>query len=146
MEEVFQIGVKALFLDDENKILVLNSNPKEFEFDFPNHWDIPGGRIQKGDSVTDTLERELFEELNLSKKDWEIIRLFDASRSKITVQDKNFKPLFLATFLCRLRIPIDKLKFSSEHLALCWVTIDEAKKLLNVKFSDEFVNKLDSLL
>jgi 8-oxo-dGTP diphosphatase len=64
MPKVFS-AVKAIILD-KNKFLILKYVEKNFEI-----WDLPGGRIDYGESPYDTLHREVKEETNL---DIEIIQ------------------------------------------------------------------------
>jgi ADP-ribose pyrophosphatase YjhB (NUDIX family) len=56
-DSTFQVSVKGLFFNKENKILLVQ--------DKNGIWDIPGGRIQKGEQFTDYLKREIFEETAL---------------------------------------------------------------------------------
>jgi 8-oxo-dGTP diphosphatase len=55
--DTFQVAVKAIVLDSKGKILFLK--------DFKGEWDLPGGRINKGESLIDALVRECEEELGL---------------------------------------------------------------------------------
>lgn len=62
-EQHFQIAAKALIRDAGGRILLLrvpawNGNP--------SHWDIPGGRMDPGETFLETLKRELNEELGVA--------------------------------------------------------------------------------
>ncbi len=62
-EQLFHIGVKALIKNDSNKILLLKVDQTNFKVKRrEDYWDIPGGRIQKGDSILGTLAKELKED------------------------------------------------------------------------------------
>lgn len=54
---LFRISVKALVFNDKNEVLLVREGGKE--------WDIPGGGIDHGESIENTLRRELEEEINL---------------------------------------------------------------------------------
>lgn len=53
----FFVGVKAVIVQDGKVLLVRGDNPGR---DF---WDTPGGRIDDDESILETLDRELHEEL-----------------------------------------------------------------------------------
>jgi 8-oxo-dGTP pyrophosphatase MutT (NUDIX family) len=57
-DNIFQVSVKGLCINEENKILLAQ--------DKNGMWDIPGGRIQKGEQFLDCLKREVLEETGLS--------------------------------------------------------------------------------
>ena len=143
-EQKFHIGIKALITNDKNEILILKANPAEL-VGGGVHWDIPGGRIKQGDSVEETLRKEVEEELGIDGNDIEIIRQFDASVSnlKIPVGNEIFG-LVLFVYLCKLKEAVE-FNLSSEHTEYKWASVDEAKELLSVKFAKSFVNKLDEL-
>lgn len=59
-EQHFQIAAKALIRDDEGKILMVRIPAWGGN---PSHWDLPGGRMDPGETFLETLKRELDEEL-----------------------------------------------------------------------------------
>lgn len=56
-DNFFQVSVKGLFLNEENKIMMTKEDN--------GNWEIPGGRIQKGESFIEALKRECLEETGL---------------------------------------------------------------------------------
>lgn len=57
-EDTFHLGVKALIRNPNKEILLLERKSKFNK----NYWDIPGGRLQKGESLLQTLKQEIAEE------------------------------------------------------------------------------------
>ena len=145
MEEIFHLGIKALFVNDENKVLVLKANPDDFKAETPVHWDLPGGRVEKGHSIEKTLAKEIEEELGIPGSEIIVERDFhlDISSMRIPV-DNGDVGLVLLVKQCRLaRERAFTLNF--EHTEYKWVSIQAAKELLSFKFSKGFIDKLDEL-
>lgn len=61
-EDTFHLGVKVLFRNPNKEILLLERKSKSNK----NYWDLPGGRLQKGESLLQTLKREITEETGLN--------------------------------------------------------------------------------
>lgn len=58
--KTFYVGIKGVIVRN-GKVLLLRSNPEHEERG--ERWEMPGGRIDDDESITETLERELKEEL-----------------------------------------------------------------------------------
>ncbi|MDP3735268.1 MAG: NUDIX domain-containing protein [bacterium] len=61
---ILQVGVKALILNKKGEVLLLKRSPEAYP-DVNNLWDIPGGRINPGVSLSENLKREIEEETGL---------------------------------------------------------------------------------
>ena len=61
-EQLFQIGIKAVAQNADGHILLLAVPQWD---DNPAHWDLPGGRMEPGESFDQTLRRELKEEIGV---------------------------------------------------------------------------------
>lgn len=61
-EQLFHVGVKALVHDGHGKLLLLHITRSSGEM----YWDLPGGRIDNGESGEAALKRELIEETGLA--------------------------------------------------------------------------------
>jgi len=144
-EEKFEIGVKALFVNSKRDLLLLRAGEEELKYTHKDFWDLPGGRIQVGSDIRETLVREVEEELGLLEKDFKIESIFDAAISnfKITRSESTLS-LMLIVYRCRL-LNQKKFVLSNEHSEYRWVSIDEAQSMLEVKFPKPFIESLDRL-
>ena len=59
MEDSYHLGVKALIRNERGEILLLKVNVAKLRNATIAYWDIPGGRVQRGDTVETTLHREI---------------------------------------------------------------------------------------
>lgn len=143
-EDIFHLGIKALIKNKEGKVLVLQANLKDFNrgTSIVEHWDLPGGRLQKGDNVKQTLNREVEEEIGVKKI--KIIRLLDASISKIRISYMD-AGLILFTYLCEIEDGTKIELTDNEHIDFKWCASEEAAKLLSTKFSDSLIDVINGL-
>lgn len=126
-EQLYQIGVKGLIQNRENKILILKNRQKDF-------WDLPGGRVQEGENILDALLREIDEETGL--KEFQSIQTLSMSLSevKIPLNDHYAQLIFYYHHLIlNLEQPI---VLSNEHQEYRWVTVNMAKSLIPILPSD----------
>ena len=56
-DNIFQVSVKGLFFNEDNKLMMLLQDN--------GMWEPPGGRIQKGENFIESLKRECFEDTGL---------------------------------------------------------------------------------
>ena len=142
-EQKFHVGVKALITNDKNEILILKATPYITK-NYPDHWDLPGGRIKENDSIKETSLKEIREELSIDNI--EILEHFDTHISNLKIPlDNEIVGLLLIVYKCRLPNHNIDLTLSAEHLEYKWVSVSEAKELLKVKFPNFFIEKLDSV-
>lgn len=144
-EDIFHLGVKALIRDQGGKILVLQKNPlRPGKRHNPPHWDLPGGRLKKGDDIAATLRKELKEELNINNL--KILDLFDTCISNFRVyENENNFGLILVTFLCHLKNPQNIKIMDDEHTQFKWFATEKAAKLLKAKFAKSLCEKVKNL-
>jgi len=143
-EQEFHIGIKALIKNEKGEMLLLKSGPAEQKHTQVEFWDLPGGRIKTGHSISDTLKREVEEELGISGQNVEIGKVFDATISNFKASHGKNVGLMLIAYNCKLNGKQD-FKLSDEHSEWKWVKIEDAKKLLSTKFAKNFIDRLDEL-
>ena len=143
MEESYHLGIKALVRDRKGKILLLKVNPAKLKGGKADYWDLPGGRVQKGDSIEDTFKREIAEEISID----EIVDVkplaMVLSNIRIPVGDDSVG-LILGIYQCKILDGSD-IKISDEHIAYDWFEPRKAAKLLGVKYPPEFCESVAML-
>jgi 8-oxo-dGTP pyrophosphatase MutT (NUDIX family) len=140
-EDTFQLGVKALIMNAEQKILLLKVNVEKLTgYSGVAYWDIPGGRIHRNSSVEETLKREVEEETGI--KVIENIKPFAMVLSNIRIPvGSSDCGLVLASYICTIREPIS-VRLSEEHTEYDWVTVSKAAELLSYKYPQVFIDQL----
>lgn len=139
-EKLFYIGVKGLIQNKEGKLLLLKADVSEHRRNTTAYWDIPGGRIDEGESVLDALKREIKEETGVTKLDSH--QFFTAVVSNHQVpQGRQLIGLVLMIYV--VKIPSKSIiKIGKEHTAYAWVSKLEARKRLTHKYPKEFTDLL----
>ena len=129
MEDCFHLGAKAL-LWTSGKVLLLKRR---------NYWDIPGGRLERRESVLDGLHRELKEELGLK----EVTGLFHVmlvlTNIRIPIQNGDVG-LVLSVYQCE--IPHFTPILSEEHDEFRWFIAEEAVEVLRDRYPPEFMLRI----
>ncbi len=143
-EDLFQLGIKALITNAKGKILLLKVNPEKLKnFSGKPYYDIPGGRIQRGSTVEETLSREVLEETGITKiKSW---KPFAMTLANIRIPYGNTDTgLILSVYVCEIDNSA-KIVLSDEHTEYNWFDPKEAGKLLEVKYPKEFTKKITEM-
>jgi len=143
-EDIFHLGVKALIKNKQNKILLLKVNNDLLRgYSGEPYWDIPGGRIQKNQTIEETLQREVDEETGI--KEILSVSKLDMVLSKIRIPiAESSVGLILAVYICTVPEDIE-INLSGEHTSFEWFNPQEASKLLEIKYPKEFCKKISQL-
>ena len=86
----------------------------------PGNWGIPGGKIEKDETLFTGIERECLEEISFFPVDAKLIPIQKFVNNSFTYH----------TFFCMLRdefIPI----LNEEHSGYCWIDVDQYPKPLH---------------
>ena len=115
--QAFNIGIKGVIVKDD-KVLILKS--------VNGYWEVPGGRMDEGEDVQDTLRRELGEEIvNIKEiKIHEVLSVFKLKR--------EYKPgMGLMLIFFRVSTDFDDEPIvSEEHTEYKWASVQEAVSLV----------------
>lgn len=122
-------GVKALIINDSKYLAVHKAGIKDWKYE------LPGGRISFGETVEETLIREVKEELNLVVKP---IRLIDTWNY---INDDNTKQVVGVIYYCEVLNTLENIKLSNEHTDFKWFNIGDISSM-NILF-DHKMKKWD---
>lgn len=139
-EKLFQVGVKALIQNKDGLVLLFKA-PGWAKNNTPPHWDIPGGRIQEGQTAAEALKREVEEETGVKR----IVGadFFTSVISNHEIPLEGSKKAGLVLMIYKVKIPERaRITMSDEHIGIEWVDKKEAAKRLANKYPPEFTNLL----
>ena len=140
-EKLFHVGVKALITDADDNILLLNVNTTKFKKDKTPHWDIPGGRIQQGQTALETLQREILEETGIEQIEKAEYLTGVISNIEIPISEEVRVGLVLVVYKVVVP-PNSTIVLSNEHTGYEWATREEAATRLSFKYPEEFIQVL----
>jgi 8-oxo-dGTP diphosphatase len=129
-EDLFHLGIKLLVLDDAGHVLLLR---------FPSgQWDLPGGRVQRGEDILDALIRELYEETGL-QLGAQGVDYTGAHLSPVRIPvDGGSVGLILFLYRCTWG-GVPEVRLSAEHTALRWATPTEAAEALQPRLPPSLI-------
>ena len=104
-DKKLEFGVKALIIRD-NKFLVMHNNGVKADL-----WELPGGRMEFGETAEETLKREIMEETGLKVNP---IKLLDTWN--LIKEERQITGII---YLCS--IEEGEVKLSDEHDAYKWI-------------------------
>ena len=124
-EEYAVPATGALIRNNQDKIFLMKS-PK-----WENQWLVPGGKVEKGDSMKKTVRKEVMEETNLEVEDIELLEVKDGGNPDDFERDTHF--IFL-NFVCRKsdgEVELDQ----REAVDYTWIEPEEALEELDLNES-----------
>lgn len=117
MEKPYGLTMRSVVKNEEDKILVLRRHPKSRTN--PHKWELPGGKIEKGEFFDEALIREVKEETSLDVKVGDFCE---------AVQDDYPHKRTVQLIMYSKDITGD-VKISDEHDDWMWASVDEIKSL-----------------
>jgi len=128
-EDYFHLGAKALIHNEKGQMLLLQLNPNKFKNTNEARFDIPGGRVQKNETLEIALKREIYEETGIDT----ILSLepfmMTLSNFRIPTQIGDVGLVF-ATYLCKVPENI-QIRLSDEHIYFEWAEPSRVSQLLS---------------
>ena len=102
----------------ENKVLIVQRSSDEEAY--PDLWEVPSGKKEPLEKVTDAIIREVKEETGLTI---EIVKVNDVFNFSVDKPDE-IRDVTQINFLLKL-VDKSEVKLSSEHQNFVWITKDE---------------------
>jgi 8-oxo-dGTP pyrophosphatase MutT (NUDIX family) len=107
-----------------------------------DYWDLPKGHIEKGETLEETVKREVKEETGL--KDVKIVPGFkETIKYFFKWEDKNI--LKFVTFFTA-EAETDKVEISDEHIGFEWLSYDQALSKVTFKNAKEILKKANDFI
>lgn len=131
-----KVAVKIFILNESNNLLVVRQSELE-------DYEVPGGRIDLGESIEDAMKRELFEELNIEIKNfnYKIENNFQAMNPNEKIQH-----LYFIVSLKLNKEDVEKISTSNEVTEMVWIDSGNYQNYKYKKFLEEdiekFINKV----
>lgn len=119
------ITVKIVVLNSEHKVLLLKRAKGTLN---AGKWDLPGGHIDKGETIEEAIKREAIEETGLSVEVGPIINAveFPKEHEAFAAEKRGLRYIALTT---GTEVELSK----EEHSEFKWVSFDEALEMLEDK-------------
>lgn len=115
----FRLGVHAVIVNDEGKVLLLKWTYGD------KGWGLPGGGVDPGETIHEAVRRECLEEIGIEIQD-PVLTGFYYHRN-VNVQAGIFK----------CSIPKDaEIKLSEEHSEYKWVPIEQLSEVQRIRVID----------
>ena len=115
-ENEFNVGIECLIVNSNKEILLTQRSPQKSH---SYQWEIPGGCSISGECSSQTLKREIFEEIGINIVNYKLI----------TTQ--LYKYQFIDIYIVYSDINIDELKLQKEEVIQAkWFSLQELKRLL----------------
>ena len=124
-EKQIKVGVGAMIFYKDK--LLLCRSPK-----WSSKWVIPGGKMEWGETIEETIKREIKEETELD------IKVHSVNEIRTAINPKEFKSKDEIHFVlvdCTCSTDSDKVKINDEHDKFVWVTPEEALKMDLLQYS-----------
>lgn len=129
--DCFHLGVKAVIVNPEEKVLLLRRR---------NYWDLPGGRLHKGETEVEALRREVEEETGLSTIEQPHPLMMFLSNIRIP-SPKGDVGLIFSVYRINLTKTFDPV-LSEEHDDFAWCSLQNVAEKLKDQYQSDLIGKL----
>ncbi len=105
------------------------------------HWDFVKGNIEKGETLQETVKREILEETGIS--DVNFISGFEEKVEYHYQRERELVHKEVVFFLAKTKT--EAVKISHEHLGFVWLGFDDAVRKLTYKNAQSVIKKVKDL-
>lgn len=134
INNVFGLAVRVLLSDEEGKILILKRSTHSKTN--PGKWELPGGKVDQGESFDQALIREVFEETKLK------IYL----EHVVGVSEQNLHLIRAVHIIMSGKVMDGELTLSKEHEGYAWVYFENLPEYPLADWLQYFVNQQMQLI
>lgn len=121
----FPVSVKGICFIDDKVILLQNEHQA---------WDLPGGKLKRGEQITDCLVREIAEELSIPVQ---VEQLWHAT----TLNMRNTINVLVVIYRCSTTAHLSDLRLSQENFAIGAFSLAELEHL---NLAQEYLTAIES--
>ena len=132
IEYVFGLAVRVLLTDENGKILIIKRSTDSKTN--PGKWELPGGKVDQGESFDQALIREVYEETNLKI----------ALDHVVGVCEQNLPLIRAVHIIMSGKIVEGELNLSSEHEGYAWVFFDSLSDYELADWLNDFITNQNS--
>jgi len=139
MEQLFHVGIKALVRNERGEILLVGSRGPGSG---TPHLDLPGGRMEPNETLFQTLDRELLEEIGLSYSGEPT--MFASTLARIQILDPQ-GPRALLLIVYTVTLKEGSVTLGDEEEVSEWLSPTEAAEKLCFKYDEVFCAQVAAL-
>lgn len=140
--QLFQIAAKALIRDSNGDVFMTHV-PQWGHV--PEHWDLPGGRIDENENFAHALDRELLEELGVSYTKTPQQLMCMQTNISIPVGDKMIPLVYVIYAVDISDTHTITLSEDTREDNVAWFSPTKAAELMKFKFSSQFCDLVKNL-
>jgi 8-oxo-dGTP diphosphatase len=129
INHVYGLAVRVLLTDQDDKILILKRSTDSKTN--PGKWELPGGKVDQGESFDHALIREVYEETNLK------ISL----EHVVGASEQNLHIIRAVHIIMSGKIVEGELNLSKEHEGYAWVLIETLPDYELADWLQDYVNQ-----
>ena len=124
MKDIWGLAVRGI-CEVEGKVLLLKVRSKSSHD--ASKWEIPGGKVKKGEFFDDALRREFIEETGIEIT---LESLFNAIQNNYTACKTN-EQVKSIQLIMKVTADVSEVQISEEHDEYKWFTKEEVRELYN---------------